>query len=1184
GEPGAGNVISGNGYRGIAVSATDNVVIQANFIGTDKTGTRALPNSDSGIGLEDAPSNLVGGTGPGEGNLISGNIDDGIVIYEAFPSFPPSATGNRIEGNLIGTDVTGSFAIPNSFMGVFITRGATGNIVGGEAPGARNVISGNGVDGVRIARPGTEGNVVENNLIGPDASGFPLGNNNSGILIVEGAANNLIGGAAATARNIITSNRMYGVEVNGPNTIQNTIQANSIFRNDHEGIILNFTGNTDLEAPTLTGIFPVRGTAVADARVEIFVDTEDEGEIFLGAAPSDAAGDFAVNLELASYAGRHLTATATDVFGNTSAFGVPLELEPPIVTGHPVDLTVVEGEPWGMSITAAGTETILYQWQYSDGASPFVDMADSGAVSGSLTPQLQSSAAVIPDEGFYRCVITNGIGEASESASAFLRVIPLDTRSAAVNTLDDVTDGDVDSVPQLIARPGADGFISLREMILASNNMNGTNEILFDVSGLILLQSVLPAVQDLTGGTVIEGNGDVTIDGSQLTGARDGVTLTSGQNFLSGLNIVNFPQHGVALRGVDAAANIVRGCMIGGIDQGNAKRGIVIVDGAAANVIGGANVDDRNVISGNGIGGVLVIGAGTADNQIAGNYIGTDSTGRVAVGNGGPGIAVASSATDTIAGGPNIGERNVISGNSGAGILVSGAGTNGNEIQGNYIGVDVNGDPGLPNTSHGVSIADGAINNAVGGTNASERNLIAGNGGNGVTINGGATLLNPVRQNSIHSNVGAGIGLLNGGDANLPAPVLNGVNSVINTAPANATVDLFVDDAEEGRIFVASLVANAGGQFTVNTDLTPYAGMNLTATATLGGNTSEFSAALPLDPPVVTDPPQDINRVEGEPFGFAVTVSGTEELMYQWQFAASNGNFSDIAEGGNFSGTTTASLAGAAARLTDAGLYRCLVTNRIGEVVPSSPGALVVIAAATAEAAVSTLDDGADGNTSSIAHTIAYPGADGEISLREAILAANNSGGANTIRFDVEGAILPAVQLPALSDASGGTVIDGGGVVLLDGSNLGGSANGLILSSANNALTGLTIIRFPGNGVRITGPGATGNSVLGCIIGSNGVVSRANGLDGVRIDSGAAGNLIGGPAGDDRNVLSGNAGNGVQIMGAGSDGNVISNNYLGTDATGLAALANGAAGVRISSGAAFNTVGGSEAARNVISA
>jgi hypothetical protein len=137
--PAARNVISGKGTTGIEIFETfaTNNVVQGNFIGTDRTGTRAIGNTDRAVAVNmNASGTTIGGAVPGAGNVISGNLDRGITL---------DGNNNFVRGNFIGTDVTGLKPLGNARSGVEI--GGTNNIVGGNLPGSANVIAFNGING-----------------------------------------------------------------------------------------------------------------------------------------------------------------------------------------------------------------------------------------------------------------------------------------------------------------------------------------------------------------------------------------------------------------------------------------------------------------------------------------------------------------------------------------------------------------------------------------------------------------------------------------------------------------------------------------------------------------------------------------------------------------------------------------------------------------------------------------------------------------------------------------------------------------------------------------------------------------------------------------------------------------------------------------------------------------------------
>ncbi|GIW81611.1 MAG: hypothetical protein KatS3mg105_3418 [Gemmatales bacterium] len=240
------NVISGNLKHGIYIetftAGASNNIIQSNFIGTNQTGTAALPNQEDGIHIAGATDTTIGGTSASQRNLISGNRQSGIFLGQS-PNGAP-ATGNQIQGNYIGTDVNGNSAIGNN-VGIAIAFPATSNTIGGTASGAGNVISGNTFDGISIFDAGGNSlvggrselaggfglslgfttNSVQGNLIGTDATGTKaLGNGHNGITI-SNYGDNQIGGAA---RNILSGNGDAGIEIVGSFASGNRVQGNYI--------------------------------------------------------------------------------------------------------------------------------------------------------------------------------------------------------------------------------------------------------------------------------------------------------------------------------------------------------------------------------------------------------------------------------------------------------------------------------------------------------------------------------------------------------------------------------------------------------------------------------------------------------------------------------------------------------------------------------------------------------------------------------------------------------------------------------------------------------------------------------------------------------------------------------------------------------------------------------------------
>ena len=206
------NVITGSGSNGaIVVFGGTGNVIQGNYIGTNATGSAGL--GSGGIVLSN--NTTVGGAAPGAGNVISGSRD--ISMF--------SKTGCVVQGNFVGTSADGNTLLGNAFGGIFINT-AQDNTIGGNVAAARNVVATsiivNGVSG------GGGGNTIQGNFIGTNAAGnAAVGALASSSGIAISGSNNIVGGAAAGAGNVI-ANHSTGIAITGPN---NTVQGNFVGTN-----------------------------------------------------------------------------------------------------------------------------------------------------------------------------------------------------------------------------------------------------------------------------------------------------------------------------------------------------------------------------------------------------------------------------------------------------------------------------------------------------------------------------------------------------------------------------------------------------------------------------------------------------------------------------------------------------------------------------------------------------------------------------------------------------------------------------------------------------------------------------------------------------------------------------------------------------------------------------------------
>jgi hypothetical protein len=191
-----GLVINRFAGHGIVLETKDSDIVQHCFVGTNSSGSAASANGLNGVFINGTSSNTIGGTAAGAGNVISGNGTNGVLVQVPQGGGSGAASNNVIQGNRIGVNVAGSAAIANMGDGVQISAGV-GNVVGdglGDLTvAARNIISGNGGDGVHIKNASATNNVITGNYIGVNAAGTgALGNHGAGVEI-EGAMATFLG-------------------------------------------------------------------------------------------------------------------------------------------------------------------------------------------------------------------------------------------------------------------------------------------------------------------------------------------------------------------------------------------------------------------------------------------------------------------------------------------------------------------------------------------------------------------------------------------------------------------------------------------------------------------------------------------------------------------------------------------------------------------------------------------------------------------------------------------------------------------------------------------------------------------------------------------------------------------------------------------------------------------------------
>jgi uncharacterized delta-60 repeat protein len=555
-----------------------------------------------------------------------------------------------------------------------------------------------------------------------------------------------------------------------------TIQANGSIIGDlnvNSGGTLAFdiNGVNAAEFDTLT----ISGTLTADAadshlRFDL-LDLASSGTASGILSPGILAGSF-TDTTYQNNTKSYITTEQYDINDTLSVFFNTI----PVISGGDTDsISVTENT---LSVTAidatdADGDTLAYSIDTTipgvgvDGA-----LFDINPATGALTFKTAPDFEVPSDndgDNVYQ-VIVKTIDPHGESDSQTISITVTDiVATLTVDTNADnndsiITDGNAShTIEWLNVHKGADNAISLREAIIAANNTNGTDTISFDIAGphTIDIASALPNITDTI---VIDGTSEPNFAGNPIielngatAGAVNGLVLSTGSDgsTIRGLIINRFGDNGVVLNSNNnvLAGNYIGTDASGAIDLGNADDGVEIT--GDNNLIGGLTDADRNIISGNDDEGIA-IKSSASGTIVRGNYIGTNSTGDTKLGNAGNGIKI-DGANNTI-GGAASGAGNIMSGNIMNGISIQGASATSNTVQGNYIGTNASGTLSLDNTLNGISISLNSNNNIIGtdlngADDAQEGNLISGNTLNGINISGIGVDENSIRGNKIGVNV-----------------------------------------------------------------------------------------------------------------------------------------------------------------------------------------------------------------------------------------------------------------------------------------------------------------------------------------------------------------------------------------------------------------------------------------------
>lgn len=878
---------------------------------------------------------------------------------------------------------------------------------------------------------------------------------------------------------------------------------------------------------------------------------------------------------------------------------------------------------------------------YIDGVSQFSGTATDINIVNSTAPlTIGGENAFISDyEGLLDDVRLYDRELASGDVSE-LYALGTTTSTITVTTTNDTVDGDTSDVASLLASRGVDGFISLREAVLAVNNDSTGHTIDLAAGTYTLSAGVGDTLGDLdirqsvtitgagAGSTTINANaGDRVIDALAGTFSLQDVTLTDGSGSGAGINIAGGATANLERVVVDS--NTASSTSGGGIrNAGTVILNDVVVSNNNANSASGGGLHNSgtavitnslfvgNAASSGSGGGIQNTASGTlnlTNVTISGNA--ATAGGPGGLNNAGTGSLTNVTITNNSNGGFSSSNgvfavtNSIIAGNAGSDASGSYV-DSGSNIIGTTAGLNLDAlaDNGGFSQTHALLSGSVAINagSNSGAPSEDQRGVVrdATNdigafeyqaNGLGVGLVGHYELNEGSGTTAVDSSSSSNDGtLINGptyvdGVAGSALQFSNASDQVAVPDPANDAFDFGTGDFSVGfwaknpdtgdttYPFLVSKIDIFGGGSRQGFEFYWDNGFGS------GLNFKTWTGGVDIGPGAsagggIAD--------DGEWHHVVGVRQGTTLELYVDGVLAGTKTHASIGDVDNTHALTFGQDGGNGERsnasLDSVRLYdRALAANEITALANER----VVVVDTTSD----TNDAGLVGGNSS--HDINYlyqnRGSDSSISLREAIIAANNTVGTDTIEFEIGDALVSGLHtitltsaLPAITDAviiNATTDGDSAGtpVIALDGSDTVGHGFDLGFNADGSTIRGFLIQNFTSNGIQIDG-GSDGHTIAGNWIGSFDAAGDDAGVTfknaGYGIFVGGANNVIGGSSAADRNVISGNN-RGIVIDGATATGNRVFGNYIGSDVGGSRTIGNDASGISVESGATGNFIG-----------
>ncbi len=1120
-------LITGTGATG--------AVVEGNDLGYRTGGATAATGPDHGIRVADGATATIGGTSPGAANRITG-AGVGVVVDSGGSNAMAAIVGNHIAANTgLGIDLADD--------------GVTANDAGDADAGPNGLLNSPEPSAATETSPGqltvTLALDVPAGSYRIDAYANPGGTDPSG----RGEGEQHVGSAVVSHPG--DGSRSYTVTVPGSNGDQLTLTATEVAGAETFGATSEFSapvlvgapagrwrldegsGTTALDSSgrgvdgTITGATytaGVSGTALdfgGGAEERITIPHQSDGSLDPG------AGDFSLELWFANTEAPPASTWRTLAFKHDWSNGYELLIWDD--GGTPTLSFQLYEASTNWAVHYAGPELTDGAWHHVvgviDGATLrlYIDgnevaTGPNGATSVALAVDLRLGAVSGASWSDYD-------GRLDEISLHGRALSPTEV-SDAYNAVDTVVvnstgDGaDLDPGDGTCHTGGTNALggpeCTLRAALAETNATARLTTVRFDLStsdpnhssGTWLIQpsSALPAI---TGAVTVDASTQtgwtqdplVQLDGTSAGAGVTGITADADGTVVRGLALTGWSSRGAST--TNSAVTVVGnwfGIALDGTAAANGTNDLVIEGSADGVFIGGSATADRNLFGGGGTGGGLLVNGTVTNTTIQGNWFGFLPDG----------ITSSSWADDMLVVDNSAGVIAIADnrfGHGGSGGVVhasSGAVT----VTGNTFGLGL--DDSVARVDVPVRVT-GAGPIRVGGTDPADANTIVNASGDGVRVEG-ASARATVLGNTIHSNLGLGIDLLDDGPTpNDAGDGDSGPNDLLNAPVITAT-------------------SVAGGTVTVDFDLDVPAGTY---------RIEAFTNPSGPDPSLFG---------EGEVFAGAATVvhPGSGSTSFSLDYTGTTGDVITLTAtedlGGGAYGPTSEFSAARIPVVT-------VVVNATGDAGDQTPGDGVCdtggvnsagSTACTLRAVIEELNAGVAWTFIDFAFPTTEPG---------------HSAGTWTIS---PASPLPVIANPADIDGTSQPGWTDDPVVGIDGSGAG-TGDGLVLAGGFSRVQNLAVHAFPDDGIVISG--GERSSVVGSWIGLD-VTGAADGnLDeGLLVSAGASSTVLGGSNAAEGNVLSANGGDGLQDRG---DDTVIRGNRVGTDPTGLVVTANGDDGMAL---------------------